>query len=170
MTDRKIDFSRIARNPDLEYEYESRLKVDTIAFNIIHARVSKLYPISSVSVKRTTDYYVEEDEYRYTTDNNMTFTKIQKKQIRSVKNKDIKYSLSSEKTEETLSMILSEDKRSLLGSTGTVLTVKSIRKKNRIAYPVDNVVIHLTEVRNADNVITSLEVEVEANPFKDDFD
>lgn len=168
MTDNNIDLSQFTFKPGIDYEYETRLKMDMISFRITHMRVNKRYG-QQVNRNDSVDYYVEGDDHRYTTQDNVVFTKMLKTRIRSVMKEGVKYSLSSEKTSDTPSLMLSDDKQSLIGD-GQKLMITNIRKKSRIEYNVDDVAIHLTEVRDGNNVVTSYEVEVEADPSSEDFD
>jgi hypothetical protein len=167
MAANKIDLSQFSMNDQgVEYEYETRLKVDRITFSVLYARVASLYEEAGTSEQ--TDYYVQEDNHRYTTHNNRSFTKIAKHQLQSIRNNDIKYSLSTETRVQTLSMVVSADKQRLVVGSDQ-LTITQVRKKTRIMFTKKDVAIHLTQVRNADNVVTSFEVEVEADPSRDDF-
>jgi adenylate cyclase class IV len=169
MAGNKIDFSQVTVDPSLEYEYETRLKVDKISFAVIESRVQKMYGSNKSQSTQYTDYYVEDNNYRYTTDDNLTFTKMLKNELRAEYGEDLKYSLSTEHILDVSSFVVSEDRQMLLGLDAQAMKITNVRRKNRTPYIVGDISIHLTEVRNVNNVITSYEVEVETNPFAKSF-
>ena len=126
MASSKIDLSQISIQPGLDYEYETRLKVDRISFEVIRWRVTKSFPNAEYSKISQTDYYVEEDDYRYTTFDNLSYDRVLKTEKRVAYDRDIKYSLSTEKVESTTYFVVSEDKKHLIGTDGEEkLTIKN---------------------------------------------